>query len=51
MKETKTKQLTIRVTTSELKQINDIRLNYQKNGLNLNRSKIVRDILLNLDKV
>lgn len=50
-KQIKTKFVTVRVTDDELTQINQIRFNYLKEGIKVNRSKIVRDVLLNLDKV
>lgn len=50
-KTVKTKFISIRVTDDELKQIQSIQLGYTQNGMSINRSKIVRDVLLNLDKV
>jgi hypothetical protein len=50
-KTVKTKFISIRVSDDELKEIQSIQSGYIKNGMSINRSKILRDILLNLDKV
>lgn len=42
--------ISIRVNDDELKQIRLIQLEHQKLGLIINRSKILRDVLLNLHK-
>lgn len=43
----KTKQLTIRVSKTDIELLNKIKLHYSQQGIKLCRSKIVRDILLN----
>jgi hypothetical protein len=43
----KTKQLTIRVSLTDIEILNKIKTHYNQQGIKLCRSKIVRDILLN----
>lgn len=45
-KEKKTKYLTLRVSSDDIKTIKAIKDHYKTEGINLNISKIVRDVIL-----
>lgn len=47
IKQTKTKYITLRVSNDEIKTIQAIKHHYKSEGINLNISKIVRDVILN----
>jgi hypothetical protein len=46
IKQNKTKYLTLRVSTDDIKTIKAIKHHYKAEGINLNISKIVRDVIL-----
>lgn len=46
LKETKTKYLTLRVSNDDIKTIKAIKYHYEQEGIKLNISKIVRDVIL-----
>ena len=46
LKETKTKYLTLRVSNNDLETIKAIKYHYQQEGIKLNISKLVRDVIL-----
>lgn len=47
----KDKLITVRVTSEQLALIKSIKSNYLKQGIKVNSSQIVRDVLLNLERV
>ncbi len=46
IKQNKTKYLTLRVSNDDIKTIKAIKHHYKVEGINLNISKIVRDVIL-----
>ncbi len=46
IKQNKTKYLTLRVSNDDIKTNKAIKYNYKVEGINLNISKIVRDVIL-----